>query len=142
MPRYLSPDWIQAFNAALGTLDLTEAVAAAGTGSLAAADGSFAVAQVVTGAPEADGPVRTVFAVREGRASLTLDPDESERANVTIVLSYDDAQAMAQGELNPADALAAGRVRVRGELAVLVAGQSVLAAASDQLGTTLDDLTD
>ncbi|HEY1829713.1 MAG TPA: SCP2 sterol-binding domain-containing protein [Acidimicrobiales bacterium] len=142
MPRYLSPDWVQAFNAALGTLDLIEAVAAAGTGSLAAADGSFAVAQVVTGAPESEGPVRTVFAVRDGRASMTLDPEETERANVTIVLSYDDAQAMAQGALDPADALAAGRVRVRGELAVLVAGQSVLAAAARQLGRTLDDLTD
>ena len=142
MPRYLSADWVQAFNAALSTLDLTEAIAAAGTGSLAAADGSFAVAQVVTDGPDSTGPLRTVLAVHDGRASLTLDPDESTRANVTIVLSYDDAQAMARGQLDPADALAAGRVRVRGELAVLVAGQSVLTAAAEQLGTTLDHLTD
>jgi hypothetical protein len=33
-------------------------------------------------------------------------------------------------------------VRVRGELAVLVAGQSVLNAASLALGRTLTDLTD
>ena len=49
---------------------------------------------------------------------------------------------MARGELDPADALAAGRVRVRGDLAALVAGQDVLAAAAARLGTDLEDLTD
>ena len=49
---------------------------------------------------------------------------------------------MARGELDPADALAAGRVRVRGDLAALVAGQDVLAAASARLGAELGDLTD
>ncbi len=42
----------------------------------------------------------------------------------------------------PADALAAGRVRVRGDLAALVASQVVLAAAAGLLGSALDDLTD
>ena len=45
---------------------------------------------------------------------------------------------MALGELEPADALADGRVRVRGDLAALVAGQDVLAAAAAQLGTDLE----
>ena len=52
-------------------------------------------------------------------------------ATATIVLGYPEALAMARGELDPADALAAGRVRVRGDLAALVAGQDVLAAAAD-----------
>jgi hypothetical protein len=143
MPRYLSPEWVQAFDAALSPLDLSAAIAEAGATSLAASEGSFAVAQVVTGVPDApDGVVRTVLAVADGHASLTLDPDSGAAANVTIVLTYDDALAMARGELEPADALAAGRVRVRGELAVLVAGQSVLAAAAEQLGTTLSALID
>ena len=68
-----------------------------------------------------------------GRA-WQLDPDGGRcagtRATATIVLGYADALAMALGELDPADALAAGRVRVRGELAALVAGQEVLAAAA------------
>jgi putative sterol carrier protein len=59
-----------------------------------------------------------------------------------MVLTYEDALAIARGELRPADALAAGRVRVRGELSVLVAGQAVLNAASVALGRTLTDLTD
>ena len=55
MPPYLSPAWIEAFNAALGGLDLTDAIAAAGAGSLTASQGAFRVAQVVTDVPGAAG---------------------------------------------------------------------------------------
>ena len=58
------------------------------------------------------------------------------------MLGYEDALALALGRLDPADALAAGRVRVRGDLAALVAGQEVLAAAASRLGDTLVGLTD
>jgi hypothetical protein len=140
MPRYLSPAWVEAFNAALAGLDLSDAIAGTAEGSLTAADGSFGVAQVVTDGP--DGPIRTVLTVDGGQVSLVADPDETLPSNVTIVLSYADALAIARAELEPADALAAGRVRVRGELAVLVAGQAVLNAATAALGPALHDLTD
>ena len=142
MPRYLSPEWVESFDAALSALDLTEAVAAAGTGSLLAADGAFTVAQVVDGGPQ--DTVRTVLTIAEGHAHLALDPDgaASEAADVTMLLGYEDALAMAQGALEPADALAAGRVRVRGDLAALVAAQSVLQAASAMLGAAFAGLTD
>ncbi|HEY2215599.1 MAG TPA: SCP2 sterol-binding domain-containing protein [Acidimicrobiales bacterium] len=144
MPRYLSADWVLAFNDALTELNLTDAIADAGRQSITASDGTFAVAQVVTDAPAEVGPtpIRTVLSVDGGRLSLALDPDQTLPANVTVVLSYEDALAMAQGALAPADALAAGRVRVRGELAVLVAGQAVLAAATVALGPRLAELTD
>jgi hypothetical protein len=104
------------------------------------------VAQVVTDAPAMPGAsggiVRTVLNVGDGRIMLMPDPDETLPSNVTIVVAYVDALSIARGELDPADALAAGRVRVRGELAVLVAGQSVLNAASLALGRTLTELTD
>jgi hypothetical protein len=147
--RYLSPEWVQTFDAALGALDLSEAVAAAAAGSLAAADGAFTVVQVVSGVPPdvaagaAGGEVRVVLTVAEGHAHMALDPEgREERAIATIALGYADALALALGRLNPADALAAGRVRVRGDLAALVAGQEVLAAAARLLGPALDDLTD
>jgi len=146
MARYLSPEWVQAFDAALGACDLREVLAEAGRGSLTASEGSFAVAQVVTDPPDdlgwPPGPVRTVLSADNGTISLQADPDESQSANVTMVLGYVDALAIATGELDPADALAAGRVRVRGELAVLVAGQAVLAAATAQLGGTPAALSD
>jgi putative sterol carrier protein len=48
---------------------------------------------------------------------------------VTILISYDDAVAMSKGELAVAEALNAGRIRVRGDLSVLVAAQQMLMAA-------------
>ena len=150
MPRYLSPEWVQAFNAALAGLDLREAIAAAGAGSLTASGGTFRIAQIVTGSPggapdgtvSADGTVSTLLTVEDGRITLETAPPGSRGADVTIVVSYDDAFAIARGALDPADALAAGRVRIRGELAVLVAGQTVLNAAAAALGTALTDLTE
>ena len=143
MARYLTPEWVQTFDDALGALDLSDAVAAAGAGSLAAADGDFSVVQVVTGAPEdlfpAGDDVHLVLTVAEGRARLTLDPTGAVSGTATIVLGYADALALARGALDPADALAAGRVRVRGDLAALVAGQDVLAEAAARLGTDLTD---
>jgi hypothetical protein len=143
--RYLSPEWVQAFDAALSALDLTDAVAAAGEGSLAAADGVFSVAQLVSGVPSDLGlgaEVRVILSVAEGRAHLALDAGDATEATATIALGYADALALALGRLHPAEALAEGRVRVRGDLAALVAGQEVLAAAATRLGTTLADLTD
>jgi hypothetical protein len=145
--RYLSPEWVQDFDAALRALDLTDAVAAAGEGSLAAADGVFSVAQLVHGVPADLGlgaEVRVVLSVAEGRAHLALDDGGAPgtEATATIALGYTDALALALGRLDPADALSQGRVRVRGDLAALVAGQEVLAVAATRLGTTLSELTD
>ncbi len=157
MARYLSPEWVESFDTALRALDLRAVVEAAGAGSLAAADGTFSVVQVVTGVPAegaaaagdggsgsggGGGEVRVVLAVADGRARLTLDPSGEHVGTATIVLGYSDALAMARGELDPADALAAGRVRVRGDLAALVAGQDVLVAAATQIGPGLEGLTD
>jgi hypothetical protein len=146
MPRYLSPEWVETFDAALGALDLHDAVAAAGAGSLAAADGRFSVVQIVTGVPDdvqaGGGDVYLVLTVADGQARLGLDPAGTAAGTATIVLGYAEALSMARGELDPADALAAGRVRVRGDLAALVAGQDVLAEAAARLGTELEELTD
>ena len=146
MPPYLSPAWVESFDAALGLLDLSDAIAAAGTGSLAAADGRFSVVQVVTGVPDevqpGGGDVHLVLTVAEGRARLALDPVGTLGGTATIVLGYPEALAMARGDLDPADALASGRVRVRGDLAALVAGQDVLAEAAARLGTDFGDRPD
>jgi hypothetical protein len=139
MARYLSPEWVQSFDDALAALDLTEAIAAAGAGSLAAADGAFSVVQIVT---EATSETHLVLTVAEGRAHLRLDPEHTATGTATIVLDHADARALALGALDPADALAEGRVRVRGDLAALVAGQEVLAAAAALLGPGLVELTD
>ena len=58
-----------------------------------------------------------------------VDEPEVGDPDVTIVISYEDAVAMSKGELAPAEALNAGRIRVRGDLSVLVAAQQMLMAA-------------
>jgi hypothetical protein len=136
MARFLSPDWVDEFNAAVATVDVADADLSA---SLVASEGTFSVAQVVTGAPsEVAGPggsVRTVLVVADGGATLTLAAEERNAPpNVTISLPYPEAVALSRGELDPAEALARGVVSVRGDLAVLVAGQTLLAAAAGRLG--------
>jgi hypothetical protein len=127
VPRFLSPDWVDAFNAAAATVTVPEPGADA---PLAAADGTFAVCQVVRGGP--DGDIAVTVHVAEGRVWMTPGADD---AQVTVALQWDDAVAMAQGTLAVADALTAGRIRVRGDLGVLVAGQAALAAVQPALAS-------
>ncbi len=136
MARFYSPEWIDAFNAAVEDLDL----AAAATGaSLAAESGSFRVDQVVHGAP--DGEMMVTLVADGGRLRLERAGAGSPQANVTVSLSYEDAAALSAGELDPAQALGRGRIKVRGDLAVLVAGQVLLAAAAGRLGSLRESTT-
>jgi hypothetical protein len=136
--RFLSPAWAEEFNAAL------EGVAVPGPGpeaGLGATGGRFTVVQEIHGTP--DGDVRLTLRVDDGALHLDLQPDDGGhpqgpagtapsdggRTDVTIALSYEDAAAMSKGELTPAEALNTGRIRVRGDLSVLVAAQEMLNAA-------------
>jgi hypothetical protein len=130
--RFLSPDWIAGFNAALRGAPLPDLK----TGSTRAATGRWRVEQAISGVPgrpPEDGPLRLVLSVEPGHVSLSTAAPHEEPADVVISLGYEDAAALSRGELDPAEALAAGRVRVRGDLSVLVAGQALLAAAAAHL---------
>ncbi len=100
---------------------------------LAAADGRFRVAQEVRGAP--DGDVRLVLQAADGSLTFSLGPlggpAPTDEVEVTIALEYADAVALSRGELSPAEALTGGRIRVRGDLSVLVAGQELLSTARE-----------
>jgi putative sterol carrier protein len=100
------------------------------------------MAQEVRGSP--DGDIRLILRFDDGALHLELEPvdgpdpgptgaDGPGRSppDVVIALSYEDAAAMSKGELTPADALGSGRVRVRGDLSVLVAAQRMLNAARE-----------
>jgi hypothetical protein len=125
MARFLSPDWAEELNAALAR---EPGARPDPEGGLATVDGTFTVVQEVHGGP--DGDVRVVLSVVDGVMRLSVDGDaDTIEPNVTIAISYDDAVALSKGELTPAEALVAGRIRVRGDLSVLVASQQMLAAA-------------
>ncbi len=138
MPRFLTAEWAAAFDAALRDVvlpDLGEDV------GLAAADGSFTVAQQIHGGPEGD--VTLLLTAEAGTLHLTLVDGTNEartdatedpaRPSVTVILSYDDAVALSSGELAAAEAVTSGRVRVRGDLSVLAAGQAMLVAAQPHM---------
>lgn len=130
MARFLTPAWADEFNAALDGVALPEPGPEAG---LAAVDGRFTVVEEVRGTP--DGDLRLSLRFEGGALRVAvLAPDTGvggaqDRADVTITVSYEDAASMSRGDLAPAEALNAGRIRVRGDLAVLVAAQEILAAA-------------
>ncbi len=127
--RLYSDEWIAAFNEAVAGLEPD-------------AGASFRMLQVVRGGPE--GTLQIVLSVHEGRVALervqdaeaaSQDAEAAPPVEVTVSVQFDDALALAQGELDPARLLAAGRVRVRGDLSVLVRGQELLAAATARLGS-------
>ncbi|HWF22489.1 MAG TPA: SCP2 sterol-binding domain-containing protein [Acidimicrobiales bacterium] len=131
MPRFLSSEWVDAFDAALSDVVLPDLGEDAG---IAASGGRFTVAQNVHGGP--DGEVTLLLTVDAGSLRMALvDAGNSSnpRPDVTIVVSYQDAAALSTGELRAADAITAGRIRVRGDLSVLAAGQAMLVAAQPHI---------
>jgi len=126
VPRFLTADWVAEFNDALSEVTLPAPGPDAG---LAAADGRFVVVEEVRGTP--DGDVRLVLRTADGGLTLELLPlaGDDVGADVTIALGYEDAAALSAGTLSAAEALTAGRIRVRGDLSVLSAGQELLVAA-------------
>jgi putative sterol carrier protein len=103
-----------------------------------AESGQFRIEQHVTGVPDrpaAEGPLRVVLSVEAGRVTLSTSGEEAadDGADVVVSLSYEDAAALSRGELDPTEALGTGRVAVRGDLSVLVAGQGLLASAAGRM---------
>jgi hypothetical protein len=136
--RFLSQEWVARYNEVLAGV---EGPLPAPDAGLATAEGRFTVAQEVHDTP--DGDIRLLVMAGGDGLRFRVEPlgggpaDDERRTepvpDVTIVLSYEDAAAMSKGELTPAEALNAGRIRVRGDLSVLVAGQHMVEAARRQV---------
>ncbi|MHB1517832.1 MAG: SCP2 sterol-binding domain-containing protein [Acidimicrobiales bacterium] len=130
----LSDAWVEAFNRALARMDIAEQHPNA---SLSTAGGTYSMAEEVHGGPE--GVIRLLMTVRGGSARLTRSkPELGGDPDVTIVLSYQDAVSLSMGTLSAAAALKDGRVRVRGDLSVLLAAEELLGRARE-LTTGLGD---
>ncbi len=118
MVRLYSEEWVAAFNDAVAGVEPEPGV-------------DFRMLQVVDGGPE--GTVRIGLAAHDGRVVLERDPAADPAPEVTVSVHFEDAAALAGGRLDPAKLLAAGRVKVRGNLSVLVRGQALLAAVAARL---------
>ena len=99
---------------------------------MAGSSGAFAMRLVVTDGP--DGSRDATLELTDGVLRMVLDREGP--ADVTVSVAWADAAALLGGTFSAADAIAGGRVRVRGDLSVLAAGQTLLAAA----GPALDGL--
>lgn len=145
MPRFYSPEWAAAFNEAVADLDVQVAQSDA---SAPADPAPVRVVQEILDAPldlspDGEGRVRghlvVALVIEGGRLRLSLGSPGDARAadegdpDVTVVLSYADAVALSRGELDAARALGAGRIRVRGNLTVLLSVEEILGAAGTRM---------
>jgi hypothetical protein len=113
---FLSPEWIR---------DL-DAIARSST-ALAAPDGtSLVIEQHVEGTPQGDVVYHLVIGRDPGVVSGSADhPD------VVFVTDYETATDLHAGRINAQDAIAAGRLKLRGHLDVLLRHADVLSAVGD-----------
>ena len=146
MARFLTSQWASAVTTALARLPAGAGAAPRPPG---ASGDTFTVAQLIhdvpADLPSRDGLVATVLRVEDGRASLSVHPgssspekdvgpqDVASTADAVLSISYPDAVSLGRGDLDPAAALAQGRVRARGDLSLLVAGQELMTAAGARL---------
>lgn len=120
--RYLSPEWLEA---------AAEAIARDAALQTASADIDLTLEQTV-----ADGPEGTVcwhIVLRYGRTQLVAGPCPS--ADLRFTTTWETAQRIARGEEAAPAAFMEGRLRVGGDLTLLVRHQRKLGAIDDVLGT-------
>ena len=107
MPRYLTPEWLEAAQQAV---DADEALAKA------TVDVRISVQQIVTGGPDGDAAYR----VEIDEGTVRLVGGETPAATVTFVQDWQTASAIGRGELSAQGAFMSGLIRVRGDLLKLV----------------------
>lgn len=120
--KYLSPEWIDAYNAAVGADDAVRR----------ALKGKSAVIQMVV----ADGPageIRYFLRIGDGTAAATLG--DAGDAEVTIRQSYDTSAQVNKGELDGAKAFTQGKVKITGKMMKMMQLRGPLAEVQKALNT-------
>ena len=120
--RYLSSEWL---DAAGETLAADRALASA----LAGVD--LTIEQVVVDDGDGAPPVTWHIAVADGAVSLSAGA--APRSDVRFTTDRTTAAAVASGVLSARQAFVDGRLRVGGDLSVLIAHQRAVAAIDDAL---------
>ena len=120
--KYLSPEWIDAYNAAVAADDSVRK----------ALKGKSAVIQMVVADAPA-GEVRYWLRIGDGTASVTLG--DAENAEVTIRQSYETSAQVNRGELDGAKAFTQGKVKITGKMMKMMQLRSPLAQVQKALDT-------
>jgi putative sterol carrier protein len=119
--KYLSQEWIDEYNAALGQ----DAVRAALKGK------SAALQMVISDSPQ--GEIRYWLRIADGSASAGLgDLDDAE---VTISQSYETSAQVNNGELNGQKAFTQGKVKIKGKMLTMMQLRGPLEKVQTALAT-------
>ncbi len=111
--KFLSDEWAEALKAELNqSADFQQA----------AAGHTATIQQVITGA---DGTTNYWITIGEGKIDLGVGDIEGEDA--TITQSYDSAAALAKGELSPVTAFMTGKLKIAGNMGMILGLQGALA---------------
>jgi putative sterol carrier protein len=116
MVKYLSDEWLEQAAAALESADVPD-------------DAEMVIQYEVSGG--GNGKVRYVLVVRDGAA--TIVPGKQADAPVTFTLDYDTAVAVVTGEVSAQVAFMQGRMKLAGDVRVLIDGAAALASVNDTL---------
>jgi putative sterol carrier protein len=120
--KYLSPEWIDAYNAAMAADDAVHK----------ALKGKNAVIQMVVADAPA-GEVRYALRIGDGTASASLG--DAADAEVTIRQSYETSAQVNRGELDGAKAFTQGKVKITGKMMKMMQLQRPLAEVQRALNT-------
>jgi putative sterol carrier protein len=119
--KYLSPEWIDAYNAAMAEDDAVHK----------ALKGKSAVIQMVVADAPAGGEIHYSLRIGDGTASVSLgDADDAE---VTIRQSYETSAQVNRGELDGAKAFTQGKVKISGKMMKMMQLQRPLAEVQKAL---------
>jgi putative sterol carrier protein len=111
--KFLSDEWALALKAELNQSDAFRQ---------AAAGQKATIQQVITGG---DGDMHYWITIADGVIDLGVGDVEGEDA--TITQSYDSAAALAKGELSPVTAFVTGRLKIAGNMGLILGLQGALA---------------
>ena len=111
--KFLSDGWAEALKQELNQSDAFQQ---------AAAGQKATIQQVITGG---DGDTHYWITIADGQIDLGVGDVEGEDA--TITQSYDSAAALAKGELSPVTAFMTGKLKIAGNMGLILGLQGVLA---------------
>ena len=118
--KFLSEEWATALTAHLNASDAFKE--AAGTQSVT-------IQQVIT-----DSEDRTHYWSRIADGTIEMGLGDIEGPDATITQSYDTAVALAKRELSPVTGFMMGKIKVAGNMGMLLSLQGVLGQIADAMG--------
>jgi len=119
--KFLSDEWADALKAELNRSE---------TFRQAAAGQKATIQQVITGA---EGETHYWITIADGQIDLGVGDIEGEDA--TITQSYESAAALAKGELSPITAFMTGKLKIGGNMGMILGLQGALAQLPAAMAT-------